>query len=116
MSVERLSIPGLFGAAPDWTRFRWEPFREGVEIARLYGDGGDAHAMALLRYRAGARVPLHEHRGIEHILVLEGSQHDEGGEHVAGSLLVHGPKTRHSVRSEGGCVVLAIWERPVALL
>jgi len=72
--------------------------------------------MALLRYAPGASVPSHVHHGIEHIIVLEGSQRDEGGEHRAGSILVHGPTTRHSVSSETGCVVLAIWERPVEIL
>ena len=61
-------------------------------------------------------MPKHLHRGIEHILVLEGAQRDDGGEHRVGSILVHGPGTTHSVSSEHGCVVLAIWERPVELL
>lgn len=116
MIPERLSIPALFGEETDWTRFPWEPFREGVEMARLYGDAAGGPSMALLRYAPGARVPVHVHHGLEHIIVLEGSQRDEGGEHRVGSILVHGPKTRHSVESEGGCVVLAIWERPVEIL
>jgi anti-sigma factor ChrR (cupin superfamily) len=116
MIPERLSISALFGARTDWTRFPWEPFREGVEIARLYGDAAAGPSMALLRYAAGARVPTHVHHGLEHIIVLEGSQRDEGGEHQVGSILVHGPQTRHSVESQGGCVVLAIWERPVEII
>ena len=116
MIPERLSITALFGAPTDWARFPWEPFREGVEIARLYGDAADGPSMALLRYAPGARVPTHVHHGLEHIIVLEGSQRDEGGEHQAGSILVHGPKTRHSVESPRGCVVLAIWERPVEII
>lgn len=112
----RLSIADLFGPDVDWTRFPWQPFREGVELARLYGDAERGASMALLRYAPGARVPKHLHRGLEHILVLMGSQHDEGGEHRAGSILVHGPGTTHSVASDEGCVVLAIWEQPVELL
>jgi anti-sigma factor ChrR (cupin superfamily) len=111
----RLSIADLWGAQSDWSRFLWEPFREGVQIARLYGDASDGPSMALLRYAPGARVPKHLHRGLEHILVLEGSQRDEGGEHAAGCLLVHGAGTSHSVTSDTGCVVLAIWERPVEI-
>jgi len=51
----------------------WKPFREGVDIYRLYGgpdsgnDGGPS--AALLRYHPGSRVGLHEHVGYEHILV-----------------------------------------------
>ena len=111
-----LSLPRMFGPGTDWARFAWQPFREGVEIARLYGEAESGPSMALLRYRAGASVPRHLHRGLEHIVVLEGSQRDEEGEHLTGSVMVHGPGTTHSVRSDGGCVVLAIWEKPVELL
>ncbi len=116
MSLTRLSLTNLWGQGTDWTRFAWEPFREGIEIARLYGEAAAGASMALLRYAPGANVPKHVHHGLEHILVLEGSQRDEGGVHSAGSLLVHGPGTTHSVVSDTGCVVLAIWERPVELL
>ncbi|MDB4977162.1 MAG: hypothetical protein JWN48_5503 [Myxococcaceae bacterium] len=116
----RLSISGLFGQGTDWARFPWQPFREGVEIARLYGEADSGPSMALLRYAPGARVPRHIHHGLEHIIVLEGSQRDEsadaGGLHLTGSILVHGPETSHVVSSETGCVVLAIWARPVELL
>ena len=116
MSLTRLSFTSLFGESTDWTRFTWAPFREGVEMARLYGNETGGPSMALLRYAPGAQVPKHLHRGLEHIIVLEGSQQDEGGHHVTGSILVHGPGTTHSVSSAEGCVVLAIWERPVELL
>lgn len=114
--ITRLAIADLWGERRDFTRFPWQPFREGVEIARLYGRAEAGPSLALLRYAPGARVPKHRHRGLEHILVLEGSQRDEGGLHTVGSLLVHGPDTSHSVASEEGCVVLAIWEQPVELL
>lgn len=111
-----LEIAGLWGAGTDWTRFAWQPFREGVELARLYGEADQGPSMALLRYAPGAAVPKHIHHGLEHIIVLSGSQRDDHGLHEAGSILVHGPETSHTVSSEMGCVVLAIWERPVELL
>jgi anti-sigma factor ChrR (cupin superfamily) len=101
----------------DWQHtLPWTPFREGVDIYRLYGDGKSGPATALLRFHAGARVPLHEHTGYEHILVLAGSQVDENGRADAGALTINPPQTRHSVLSEAGCIVLAIYERPVAFL
>lgn len=112
----RLAIPGLFGVPFDAARFQWEPFREGVEIARLYGGEPGAATAALLRYAPGAKVPRHVHRGHEHILVLAGSQSDDNGSYGAGTLLASGPGTTHRVTSEEGCVVLAIWERPVDML
>jgi anti-sigma factor ChrR (cupin superfamily) len=93
----------------------WEPFRPGVDIYRLYEDGHQGAAAALLRYQPGASVPLHDHTGFEHIFVLSGSQTDQNGEHQAGTLIINPPHSNHSVISQFGCIVLAIWEKPVVL-
>ena len=114
-ALARLVVSGLFGASTDFDRFDWRPFREGVEMARLYGGEDLGPSAALLRYAPGARVPNHLHRGNEHILVLRGSQRDEAGSYEAGTLLAHGTGTHHSVTSEEGCIVLAIWCAPVAI-
>jgi len=102
----------LLAAATDST-LKWEKLRDGIDIARLYAitDGGPS--AALLRYAPGARLQRHEHTGFEHIYVLAGSQIDDSGEHHAGALLIHGPGTHHTITSKHGCLVLAIWERPV---
>jgi hypothetical protein len=42
-------------------------------------------------------------------------QRDEDGEHHAGSMLVHRSETRHQMRREAGRLVLAIWERSIAI-
>jgi anti-sigma factor ChrR (cupin superfamily) len=94
----------------------WTPFMDGIDIYRLYGDGTSGPTTALMRFHPGARVPPHEHTGYEHILVLSGSQVDENSRAGAGTLIVNPPQTRHSVLSETGCIVLAIYERPVAFL
>lgn len=94
----------------------WRPFRPGVEIHRLYGDGETGPSAALLRFRPGGRVPLHEHTGFEHILVLSGSQVDENSKAETGALIINPPNTSHSILSETGCIVLAIYERPVRFL
>ena len=94
----------------------WKPFRDGVDIYRLYGGREDGPSAALLRYHPGARVGLHEHGGYEHILVLSGSQVDENSKSESGTLIVNPPGTRHSVLTEGGCIVLAIYEKPVQFL
>lgn len=94
----------------------WQPFREGVEIARLYGGEPNQASAALLRYAANAKVPRHIHHGFEHILVLSGSQRDEHGTYTAGTMVVSKPGSAHAISSEEGCVVLAIWERPVEIL
>ena len=89
----------------------WEPLRPGVDIRRLYKNGDDGPSAALLRYQPGAAVPLHRHRGYEHILVLDGAQSDERGRYPVGTLVINPPGTAHRVWSDVGCVVLIFWER-----
>jgi anti-sigma factor ChrR (cupin superfamily) len=104
----------LTALLPDgWRDAVYEPFRDGVDISPiLQGEP----AIALLRYRPGASVPLHLHRGLETILVLEGSQSDERGTYPAGSLVINPEGSSHSVWSDLGCVVLIQWNRPVQML
>ena len=93
----------------------WQPFREGVEIARICSAPEDGPATAFLRYRAGASVPQHMHAGFEHIFILKGSQVDRSGEHFAGTVIINPPGSSHKVTSPGGCIVMIIWEKPVIL-
>lgn len=92
------------------------PFGEGVEIHRLYGDGVTGPSAALLRYNRAGKVRLHEHAGYEHIFVLAGTQSDQNGAASAGTLVVNPPGTRHEIESGDGCIVLAIYEKPVVFL
>jgi anti-sigma factor ChrR (cupin superfamily) len=122
-SRERLVLRDLFGGFQPENFGAFKPFRPGVEILPLYGfqaDGqrhdGDAPSAALLRYSPGSSVPLHEHTDYEHIIVLSGSQEDVHGSYGAGTCVISRPGTRHSVASGEGCLVLAIWHRPVAML
>jgi anti-sigma factor ChrR (cupin superfamily) len=110
---ERVEIPNLFNIAAVQDSIPWKPFREGVEIHRLYGDGVSGPTAALIRFKAEAKVPLHLHPGYEHILVLAGSQRDQNGVYTVGSLAINPPGTAHSVVSEAGCIVLAVYEKPV---
>jgi anti-sigma factor ChrR (cupin superfamily) len=98
--------------AQDQHGLEWLPFHPGVEIHWIYRDQDDGHCAALIRFQPGGSVPLHEHRGFEHIYILSGSQSDKNGRVNAGSLMVHPPGTRHSISSEEGCLVLAIYEKP----
>ena len=91
----------------------WTTFREGVRAHWIGEPGGCA---AFLRYEPGASVPLHEHVGQEHILVLSGYQEDDRGRYGAGSLVINAPGSRHAVRCPEGALVLVFWERPVRFL
>ena len=91
----------------------WGRLRAGVEMLRLAGDEHKGPSVALLRYRPGAKVPAHRHRGFEAIYVLEGAQSDENGTYEAGTLVVNREGGGHSVWSDEGCLVLIVWERPI---
>jgi len=103
-------------AGLDLLSLSWEPFRDGVEIARIYRTGDDGPSAAFLRYRPGSRLERHLHTGYEHIFILSGSQIDDAGTHRAGTLLVNPPGTTHAIRSDEGCLVLAIWNSPVVFV
>lgn len=111
--LTRAVLRDLFNPEEHALRSGWKPFRDGIEILRIYGSGDSGSAAALLCYAPGASVPRHLHPDYEHILVLSGSQTDEDGTYGPGTCVIHGPGSRHSVRSDDGCVVLAIWAKPV---
>jgi anti-sigma factor ChrR (cupin superfamily) len=112
-SFARVELTNLFQIAEHADTVPWQPFREGIDIYRLYGDGVSGATAALIRFRVNGKVPMHEHLGYEHILVLSGSQRDQNSTATAGTLIINPPGTRHSIVSEAGCIVLAIYERPV---
>jgi len=112
----RLEMHDLFGIASRQDQIPWEAFKDGVEIYRLYGDGVTGPTAALLRFQKAGVVPMHEHAGYEHIIVLAGSQRDQKGAAEVGTLIINPPGTRHSVIGDAGCIVLAIYEKPVQFL
>jgi anti-sigma factor ChrR (cupin superfamily) len=109
----RLELKNLFQIAENADAISWQPFRDGVDIYRLYGDRASGPTAALIRFRVEGRIPMHKHQGYEHIFVLFGSQRDQNSTATAGTLMINAPGTRHSVVGEAGCIVLAIYEKPV---
>ncbi len=111
-----IELARLFEIAAHQDDHRWEYFRDGVDIHRLYGDGNTGPHAALLRYRETSPIPPHVHEGYEHILVLCGCQEDTDGRIEAGTLRIHPPGTLHRGTGYAGCIVLAIYEKPVRFL
>lgn len=111
-----IELKDLFNIVEHADNLPWTYFRDGVDLVRLYGDGITGPTAALIRFRREARVPIHYHDGWEHIFVLAGSQRDQSGTIHAGTLRIHPPGTHHSVVSEAGCIVLAIYEKPVKFI
>jgi anti-sigma factor ChrR (cupin superfamily) len=112
-SSKPIILQNLFGPNCDFDKFDWQPFREGIELFRLYGSPHRGPSAALLRYAPGAYLPHHSHTGYEHILILSQSQSDDAGIHHAGTLVINPPGSGHTVKVKHGCIVLAIWEHPV---
>ena len=112
-SFPLIELKDLFNIVNHLEEIPWKSFRDGVDIHRLYGDGLTGPTAALIRFQEAGKIPIHFHEGYEHILVLAGSQRDQNGTISAGTLRVHPPGTTHSVVSEPGCIVLAIYEKAV---
>lgn len=97
-------------------QMKWQDFREGVDMLPLHGDTAQGCSSALLRYQPGAHIPRHLHVGMEFLLILRGSQRDERGHYQAGTFLINPATSSHEIFSEEGCVVLAVWEKPVKFI
>jgi len=106
----------LIGMDFDDPSLPWQDFRPGVELIMLYGDAKQDCSSALLRYEPGAQIPRHMHVGMEFLLILRGSQADERGHYKAGTFLINPTSSTHEILSEEGCVVLAVWEKPVRFI
>ena len=106
-------LNSLFASVDLLSARDWESFRPGVEVSWVYRNGDAGPACGFLKYEPGAAIPWHWHPAYEHIFVLQGSQSDENGIYRAGSVLISLPGTSHTVQSEEGCIVLAVWEKPV---
>ena len=120
---EAILLQRLFDTEPALGEGEFVPLWPGVDILPLYGmtaagaplDPAGPSA-AIIRYAPGASVPLHAHRGHEHIVVLSGSQRDDRAIYPAGTCMINPPGTRHRVTSDEGCLVLAIWNKPVEVI
>ena len=111
-----LVLRGLLDPETDFDQLAWQPFHPGVDIVELYPQSEEGCHAALLRYHPGTCVPFHLHSGYEHILILRGSQRDSLGVYEAGTLVIKQPGTSHQVFSDDGCVVLAVWQKPVQIM
>lgn len=89
-------------------RLDWAPSpMAGVERRMLDRIGDEvARATSIVRYAAGSSFSAHTHHGGEEFLVLQGIFQDEQGDFPAGSYVRNPPTSRHTPRSEAGCVLL----------
>jgi anti-sigma factor ChrR (cupin superfamily) len=112
--MRNIAYPGLL--AGGWRDLAFEPFRDGIRVHWLARGGDGKPSAAILAYEPGASVPRHRHAGLETIVVLDGTQSDDGGDYAAGTLVLNPAGTEHSVWTKAGCVVLIQWDLPVVML
>ena len=113
---QKLVWNNLLGMDFNDPQLPWQDFRDGVQLIMLYGDAAQGCSSALLRYQPGAQIPEHMHVGMEFLLILRGSQADERGHYGVGTFLINPTESSHKILSEEGCIVLAVWEKPVRFL
>lgn len=79
----------------------------GVERRMLDRIGGEvAWATSIVRYAAGSAFAAHTHERGEEFLVLAGVFSDEHGDYPRGTYVRNPPGSRHTPRSDGGCIIL----------
>lgn len=85
----------------------WKPSpAPGVDRKMLDRVGGEvARATSIVRYAPEGSFPAHTHGGGEEFLVLEGTFQDEFGDYPVGSYVRNPPTSRHTPRSDSGCVI-----------
>jgi len=98
----------LHGAAMPWM----DSPVPGVQRRMLDRIGGEvARATSLVRYAPHSRFTAHTHGGGEEFLVLEGVFQDERGDFPAGAYVRNPPTSRHTPRSETGCIIFVkLWQ------
>ncbi len=90
-------------AAMDWV----ESPAGGVARKRLEhaGEAESGRVTSIVRYKPGARFPLHRHPEGEEFLVLEGTFSDEHGDYPAGTFVFNPHGSSHAPYTRDGCVL-----------
>ena len=111
-----IDLPDLFQVEKWQDEIPWQPFVNGAETHRLYGDGKEGPTAVMIRFRDASQVPVHLHQGYEHIFILAGEQRDQNAVRNRGAFTINPPGTVHGVSSKAGTIVLVIYEKPVVFL
>ena len=91
-----------------WQQTRWP----GVEIKILMQDEETGLMTSLTRLAPGAKLPDHEHVGLEQSYVIEGALVDHEGACTAGNFVWRPAGSRHEAHAPEGCLVLGFFQEP----
>jgi anti-sigma factor ChrR (cupin superfamily) len=86
----------------------WATAMPGVQQKPIWHDKETKRRAVLVRFEAGAKLPLHRHVGDELIFVIEGSNADESGEVMTGDMNYRPNGCVHTVTTKNGATVLAL--------
>lgn len=90
----------------DTGRAGWQPTPfDGIEILPLYRSDTYPEAVQLIRARAGAPSPHHDHPGGEEIFVLDGAIEDDFGRHEKGDWIRYPDGSSHRIRTDTGALL-----------
>jgi len=116
---DSLAMPSITTSAELASRYvdvgaiAWEKTRfPGVEWKILMQDEASGLLTCVMRWAAGARLPLHEHVEIEQTWVIEGSFEDHQGVCTAGNYVWRPKGIRHEAWTRDGCVLFAVFLKP----
>lgn len=97
----------------------WQPILRGVAQCplTLHEHGKSSLKAALLRIAGGRAIPHHTHRGLEMLLVLDGSFADETGHYRRGDVQIADESLAHRpvADRERDCICLTVVEGPIRL-
>jgi quercetin dioxygenase-like cupin family protein len=110
IETDAISTP----VAPDSDTFamrsgdrQWQPHRiPGVEFVLLFNDTASRMRSLLVKVDAGITYPLHQHRGIEEIYMLEGELDLAGETYLAGDYIRSAANSVHAPSTNTGCMFL----------
>jgi putative transcriptional regulator len=109
------SLPNVVTKLINQEDLKW--FKTGALKTAPLTVGQIDHEVSLQEIRAGAKVPKHDHGGVEMTVVLEGSFSDKDGIYQAGDFILKQPGEVHqpvSARNQD-CLCLSVQEAPVKL-
>jgi anti-sigma factor ChrR (cupin superfamily) len=95
------------GSLP-WTATKYP----GVKFKVLLEDKESGLFTALFHWEPGAKLPLHEHVGIEQSYILEGSLKDHDGECTIGNFVWRPAGSQHVAEAPDGALLLAMLQTP----
>lgn len=98
-------------------QLKWRMMGPGLSQVRLW-TGPNDERLWLLKAKGGAKVPAHDHNGLEMTLVLQGSYHVDGACYSAGMLeLADDDTLNHMPVIDTGedCICLVVTEAPIKI-